>query len=164
MRAGSLEHRSSKGGVRAGVCYDLGLHSLYPAAAVCSKADVHPHRMALGVDHEAFLPREAHLHRTLEDVGCQRCMMLHGHVLLAAESSSYERCADSDLLLGYGEHAGDFPLVIIDGLVRCIDEDAIAIRHGYRALRFHEGMFCKWGLVLSLEDHIALRQFLDFYE
>ena len=56
VRAGALEHRAAEGGKAARVGHDLRLHALNDAVFVAAHRKVHPHRMALGMHQNGFLP------------------------------------------------------------------------------------------------------------
>ena len=98
VRTRALEHRAAERGERAGVGHDLRLDALDDAVFVAAHREIHPERVPLRVDEQRFGAAELHLDRQARHVGDERGVVLHGHVLLAAEAAADELVLHLDLL------------------------------------------------------------------
>ena len=96
--------------------------------------------MPLGVDQQAFRPRELHLHRPLREIGDEGGVMLYRYVLLAAEAAAYQTVADLYLFRRQAQHPHDLMLGIVSPLIRRENHDPISIRIRHRALRLQKGV------------------------
>ena len=154
MRAGALQNRPAQGGVGPAVGDEQRLHGQEFAVLVAGGGHVHLHGVALGVDVEALLPGELHLHGPARGPGHQRRVMLHAHVLLAAEAAAHQLGLAAHLFRRQLEHAADFLLLVVDRLAGGVHQKpAVAVRDADGAFRLHEGMVGHRGGIVP-GDHV----------
>ena len=140
VRAGTLEHRAAERGIRAGVGDHLGLDALNESVAIAAHGDGHLHRVPLRVDEHTFLSAELHLDRTAREIGDERRVVLHRHILLAAEAAADEHIGHMDLFLGKPQQTGDLPRRVVSALIGGEDGQPVLVGIGDRALRLEEGV------------------------
>ena len=116
--ARALQHRTAQRGVRTGIGDDLRLDALNQAIVVAAHGDGHLHGMPFGVDENTFLTSELHLHGPTGEIGNERGMVLHGHVLLTSEAAAHQHIGHMDLLSGNTQHNGCLPGGVIGALIR----------------------------------------------
>ena len=133
--AGALENGAAQGGVGAGVGDDLHGHALDVALVVAAHGDLNVHGVALGMDQNALGAGELHLHRSAGEVGNQGRVVLHGHILLAAEAAAHQHVLYLHLFHGKAEHGRRLVLGVVGALVGGEDHHAVAIHVGHGALR-----------------------------
>ena len=98
VRTRTLKHRAAQRGERAGVGIDLGLDALNDAVFVAAHGEVHPERVALGMDEQGFGPRELDLDGPAGQVRDERGMVLDAHVFFSAEAAADELILHADLV------------------------------------------------------------------
>ena len=154
MRAGTLQHGTAQRGIRAGVGGHLGLYAPDDAVAVAAHGDSHLHGVALGVDQHALLAAQLHLDGSSGKIRDQRRMVLHRHILLAAEAAAHQHVGNADLLLRQTQHTGDLPRRIVGALVRGEDRHAVPLPICHGAFRFEERML-RIGRLIVVHQHIV---------
>ena len=90
VRARALQNRAAERRERAGVGVDGRLHTLNDAVFVTAERKIHPERVALGVHEQRLRAAELHFNGQPRDVCNERRMVLHRHILLAAEAAADE--------------------------------------------------------------------------
>ena len=154
MGAGSLQHRAAQRGIGAGVSDDLRLHALNKAVIIAAHGDGHLHGVALGVNEDALLSGELHLHRAAGQIGDQRSVVLNGHVLFAAEAAAHQHIGDMDFLLGNAQHNRGFPRGVVGALIGGENGHAVPLPIGHGALRLQKSMLCI-GRFVVVHQHIV---------
>ena len=139
--AGPLQHRSAQRRERAGVGHHAGLHALNDAVFVTAHGELHVKAVALGVDEDGLLPAELHLHRHPRHIGQQCRVMLHGHVLLAAEATAHQHVLHLTVLIVHAQHSRALVHGGVGALVRGQQPHAAVVqRQCHAALRLQERM------------------------
>ena len=153
MRARALQNRPAERCVSAAVGYQEDLGRRYIAFCVTGRRDIDLHRMALDVNIEALLTRELDLNRSPRLPRHQRGVVLHAHILFAAEPAADEHGPAPDAPVRNLEHRGDLALFVINrlrsringklGLLRialCGRSDPEGFRYSDGTFRFHKGV------------------------
>jgi hypothetical protein len=123
-----LQHRPAERGVGPGVGEDDHLDRGELALGVAGDGELHVHRVPLDVVGETLGAGELHLDRLLQVPGHERGVVLHAHVLLAAEAAADEHRAGAHLLDRQLEHPGDLVLLVVDRLPRGVHPQPVADR------------------------------------
>ncbi len=153
--AGALQHRPAQARVGAGVLQQVGLHGGDAALGIGGHGVFHLEGVALGVDLEALLAAQGHLHGNLEMVGQERGMVLDDEILLAAEPAAHVGADHLHLLGADAQDADDALVVVVDALRPRVDgEGAVGLGHGQGALGLHEGVL-GLGRVEGLDDEVG---------
>ena len=140
VRAGALEDRAAQRRVGSGVEVDLAVQAHEGAVLVAAEGEGALHVVALGVEVDGLLAREAHLDGAVHRERGERGQVLHGDVLLAAKAAAHEHGLH-DHLLGRGvpaEHVGDLLAGVVGALVGRAHLDAALVREGDGALGLEE--------------------------
>ena len=104
--AGALQHGAAQGGKGARIGLYKGLHALNHAVFIAAHGQVDLHVVTLGMDEDGLGARELHLHRTAGHIGQQRCMMLHRHILLTAETAAHQHILHVAVIVVHAQHRG----------------------------------------------------------
>ena len=159
MCARSLQYRTAKGGICACISCYYSLHTFDITVSVSTKPYMHSYRMPLWMYYKAFLPRKLYFHRLLQQPCSKRGVVLHRHIFLSAEASSYKCRPDADFALVDAKHPRNLSLVIEYALVAGVDEYSIfLVWHGHSAFGFHEGMLREWCRINLVNDVITFRE------
>ncbi len=139
MGTRALKHGAAQRGKRARVRGDARLDAKDFAVFVAAHGEVHPERMALGMNQERFGARELDLDRTAGTPGGQRRVVLHRHVLFSAKAAADQLIFDLDLL------AAQHQRTLMQGGVRRLvggenHHVVVCVDIGNRALRLKEGV------------------------
>ena len=173
VRAGALQDGAAQGGVGARVEVDLAVQTDEVALLVAAQGEGALHVVALGVEVERLLAREAALHRAAVLVRRERRQVLDGDVLLAAEAAAHEHSLDDDALglAVPAKHVRALLARVVGALVGGHNLHAVLVRHGHAALRLQEGVLgegrgegagdpvggvCQGGLGVAAGDVAAL--------
>lgn len=142
MRAGTLEDRAAQACIGTYVEVRFAVESRQHAILVAAERERHIHAVALRMEVDRLLAREAALDGALEMRSCKSSKVLRRDILLASEADADEHGLDDDLLrhLVPAEHVGDFLARIVGTLVGAHDLDATLVREGDCALRLEECM------------------------
>ena len=154
MGAGPLQHRPAQGGKGAGIGNHAGLHALDDAVFVAAHGEVHPERMALGMDQNRLLPGQLHLHRHTGHVCDQRRVVLHRHVLLAAEAAAHQLVLHQAVVKVHPQHGGALVLGSVGALVGGQQlHAAVFQRQRHAAFRLQKGVL-RPGRLKFLVNHV----------
>ena len=147
VRAGALQDGSAQGGVGARVEVDLAVQADEVALLVAAQGESALHVVALGVEVERLLAREAALHRAAVLVRRERRQVLAGDVLLAAEAAAHEHGLDDDALglAVPAKHVRALLARVVGALVGGHDLHAVLVWHGHTALGLQEGVLGEGG-------------------
>lgn len=144
MRAGTLEDRAAQACIGTYVEVRFAVESRQHAILVAAERERHIPAVALRMEVDRLLAREAALDGALEMHSCKSSKVLRRDILLASEADADadEHDLDDDLLrrLVPAEHVGDFLARIVGTLVGAHDLDATLVREGDCALRLEECM------------------------
>ena len=150
MGAGTLQHGAGERGIRAGVEVYLAVEAGEHALFIAAEGEGGLHIVALRVEVDGLLPREAELDRPANLERAEHGDVLRGDVLLAAEAAADILVLNNNAALLPAEHDGYFLAGVVDALVGGVDLDAVLVREGHGALGLEEG-------VLGERGHEALR-------
>ena len=141
MGAGALQHGAAQGGERAGVGHHAGLHALNDAVFVAAHGEVHVEGVALGVYQNGLLPAELELDRPAAQIAQQRSVVLHGHILLAAEAAAHQAVLHLAVVVVHAQHGRAFVHGGVGALVGGQQPHAAVIqRQRHAALRLQKGV------------------------
>ena len=104
--------------------------------------------MALGVDDQALLAGQLAFYGALSQVGDQRRLVLHCHVLLAAEAAAHQLVLHDHLIRLQPQQDGGLMAGVVGSLVCGIDKHAVPEGHCDGALRLQERMLGPGSLVV----------------
>ncbi len=152
VRAGALQHRAAEGGVCAAVRDD--------AVFVAGGGEIHLHRVAFRGNLKALRARKANLDRTLEQVAGECRMVLHAHVLFAAEAAADHHRGHANLFGRKSQHHGAFFARLIHALIAAKDMHAVAFDFSNRAFRFEKRVIGKRHAIVVCDHMCAV--FNDF--
>ena len=116
VSCGALQNFHAHRGVSAGVTHKLHFDEGEFALFITAYRVIHPDRMALGAHADRFIAGEAHLHRLLQQVRCQRRMSLHAHIFLAAKAATVGHQGHAHLLLREAQKRGNLLAIIVNAL------------------------------------------------
>ena len=141
MGAGALQHGAAQRGEGASVGAAGADHALDDAVFIAAHGEIHFKMMPLGVYQNGLGAAQLDLYRPLGVPGQQRAVVLHGHILLAAEAAAHQLVLHPDLVVGQAQHQGALVQRGVGGLVGGQQQNA-AVRLGlaHRALRLQEGV------------------------
>ena len=139
--AGALQHGAAQRGKRAGVGYHAGLDTLNDAVFVAAHGEVHVHAVALGMDEDGLLAAELELDGALCQITQQRGVVLHGHILLAAEAAAHQAVLHLAVVVVHAQHGRALMHGGVGTLVRGQQLYAAVVqRQRHAALRLQEGV------------------------
>ena len=151
--AGPLQHRPAQRGEGTGIGYHAGLDALNDAVFVAAHGEVHVKAVALGVNEDGFLPGELHLHRHTGHIGQQRRMVLHGHILLAAEAAAHQHILYLTVFIVHSQHGGALVHGGVGALVGGQQlHAAVFQRQRHAALRLQKGVLRPRGVEMLRKD------------
>ena len=154
MGAGTVQNGAAQGGVSPGIGNDDSLHTGENAVFIAGGGELHLHGVALYVIVQGLLTAVLHLDGLFRRPRHQRGILLHGHILLAAEATADKRRAAMHLFLWDLQHLGALPLHIVNRLAGRVDQQTVrSIRHGYAAFWLHKAVLLPAGFILA-GDHV----------
>ena len=95
-----VKHRTSKRRISPRIGDNDCFHSRQYPVFVTGRRDLDLHGVAFGVVSQALLSGKFYLNRFFRIPGHKRRMVLHAHILLAAETSAYQHGVAADLFPG----------------------------------------------------------------
>ncbi len=153
--AGALQHGAAQRGKRAGVGHHAGLHALNDAVFVAAHSEVHLEAVALGVDKDGLLTAELELDGALCQIAQQRRVVLHGHILLAAEAAAHQAVLYLAVVIVHAQHGRALVHGGVGALVRGQQLYAAVVqRQRHAALRLKEGVLRPRGGEM-LGEHVS---------
>ena len=144
------------GGVGAAVAEQGRLHRNKLAVLGGAGLVVHLEGVALGGDHGGLLAAADHLHRAAGVVGQQGQVALDGDVQLAAEAAAGGDLNGYHPVLGEAQHGGDFTAVKVGVLGGAVYGDNAVFIGGDTGVRLDEHVGEHGGLIVVLDDDVAL--------
>ena len=144
------------GGVGAAVAEQGRLHRNQLAVLGGAGLIVHLEGVALGGDHGGLLAAADHFHRAAGVVGQQGQVTLDGDVQLAAEAAAGGDLNGYHPVLGEAQHGGDFTAVKVGVLGGAVYGDNAVFIGGDTGVRLDEHVGEHGGLIVVLDDDVAL--------
>ena len=153
---GAGDNGGAVGGVGAAVAEQRRLHRYQLAVLGGAGLVVHLEGVALGGDHGGLLAAADHLHRAAGVVCQQGQVALDGDVQLAAEAAAGGNLDGYHPVLGEAQHGGDFAPVKMRVLGGAVHGNNAVFIGGDAGVRLDEHVGEHGGLIVVLDDDVAL--------